>query len=41
MSHWRKHKPTASRFNALLVGWSIILSVMFGALVAFSLHGRV
>jgi hypothetical protein len=41
MSHWRKRNPPASRFNALLAGWSIAFFVVFGALVALSLHGHV
>jgi hypothetical protein len=41
MSHWRKRNPPASRFNAVLAGWSIAFFVVFGTLLALSLHGRV
>jgi hypothetical protein len=41
MSHWRKRNPTAGHFNTSLVRWSIGFSVVFGTLIALSLHGRV
>jgi hypothetical protein len=41
MSHWRKRNPPAIWFNAALVRWSVVFSVIFAALVVLSLHGRV
>jgi hypothetical protein len=41
MSHWRKRNPSGRQFNSALVGWSIGLTVVFGTLVALSLHGHV
>jgi hypothetical protein len=41
MSHWRKRNPTAAQFNTSLMRWSVGFFIVFGTLVALSLHGHV